>query len=51
MGSVNHLSKFIPNTASLTDQPRRLQKDENEKKKMKIVKLPVKKFEWGSNTP
>ena len=47
MGSINHLSKFIPNAASLTDQLRPLLSEENEKKKMKNVKLPVKKFELG----
>ena len=33
MGSINHLSKFIPNAASLTDKLRPLLKEENEKKK------------------
>ena len=47
MGSINHLSKFIPNNASLTDRLRPLLREENEKKKMKNVKLPGKKFEWG----
>ena len=47
MGSINHLSKFIPNAASQTDQIRSLLREENVKKKMKNVKLPVKKFEWG----
>ena len=47
MGSINHLSKFIPNAASLTDQLRPLLREENKKKKMKNVKLPVKKFECG----
>ena len=47
MGSINHLSKLIPNAASLTDQLRPLLREDNEKKKMKNVKLPVKKFEWG----
>ena len=46
MGSINHLSKFIPNAASLTDKLRPLLKEENEKKKIKNVRLPVKKFEW-----
>ena len=46
MGSINHLSKFIPNAASLTEKLRPLLKEENEKKKMKNVRLPVKKFEW-----
>ena len=48
MGSIIHLSKFIPNAASLTDKLRPLLKEENEKKKMKNVRLPVKKFEWDS---
>ena len=47
MGSKNHLSKFIPNAASLTDQLRPLLRKENERKKLKNIKLPVKKFEWG----
>ena len=48
LGSINHLSKFIPNAASLTDQLRPLLKEENDKKKLKDIKLPpVKKFEWG----
>ena len=47
MGSINHLSKFIINAASLTDQLKPLLREENEKKKMKNVKLPVKKFKWG----
>ena len=33
MGSINHLSKFIPNAANLTDKLRPLLKEENEKKK------------------
>ena len=45
MGSINHLSKFIPDAASLTDKLRPLLREENEKKKMKNVKLPVKKLE------
>ena len=44
MGSINHLSKFIPNAASLTDQLRPLLREENEKKKMKKIKLPVNKM-------
>ena len=47
MGSINHLSKFIPNAASLTDQLRPLLREENEQKKKKNIKLPVKKFERG----
>ena len=50
MGSINHLFKFIPNAASLTDQLRPLLREENKKKKMKKVKLPVKKFQWGNST-
>ena len=46
MGSINHLSKFIPNAASLTEKLRPLLKEENEKKEMKNVRLQVKKFEW-----
>ena len=45
MGSINNLSKFIPNAANLTDKLRPLVKEENEKKKMKNVRLPVKKFD------
>ena len=48
IGSINQLSKFIPNAASLTDKLRPLLKEENEKKKMKNIRLPVKKFEWDS---
>ena len=47
LGSINHLAKFIPNTASLTEKLRPLLKEENQKKKLKNMKLPVKKFEWG----
>ena len=47
MGSINHLSKFIPNAASLTDRLRPLLREENEEEKMKNDILPVKKFEWG----
>ena len=47
LGSVNHLAKFIPNAASLTEKLRPLLKEENQKKKLKNMKLPVKKFEWG----
>ena len=46
MGSINHLTKFIPNAASLTDQLRPLLREENQKKKKKNVNLLVKKFEW-----
>ena len=47
MGSLNHLSKFIPNAASLTDQLRPLLREENEKKRMRNIKLPVKKIRVG----
>ena len=33
MGSINHLSKLIPNAASLTEKLRPLLKEENEKKR------------------
>ena len=49
MGSINHLAKFIPNVASLTERLRPLLKEENQKKKLKNMKLPVKKFEWGDD--
>ena len=44
---INHLSKFIPIAAKLTDELRPLLPQENEKKKLKSIKVPVKKFEWG----
>ena len=47
LGSINHLAKFIPNAASLTEKLRPLLKEENQKRKLKNMKLPVKKFEWG----
>ena len=47
LGSINHLSKFIPNAANLTEKLRPLLREENEKKKIKSVKIQVKKFEWG----
>ena len=47
LGSINHLAKFIPNAANLTDKLRPLSREENEKKKLKNIKIPVKKFEWG----
>ena len=47
LGSINRLAKFIPNAASLTEKLRPLLKEENQKKNLKNVKLPVKKFEWG----
>ena len=46
LGSFNHVSKFVPNAASWSDQFRPLLREENEKKKTKNVKLPVRKFEW-----
>ena len=45
MDSINHLSVLIP--ASLTDNLRPLLREENEKKKMKNVKLPVKNSSGG----
>ena len=47
LGSINHLAKFIPNAASLTEKLRPLLKEENQKKKLKNMKLPVKKLELG----
>ena len=47
MGSINRLYKFIANAASLPDKLRPLLKEENEKKKMKNIRLPVKKFDWN----
>ena len=47
LGSINHLTKFIPNAASLAEKLRPLLKEENRKKKLKKMKLPVTKFEWG----
>ena len=47
MGSMNHLAKFIPNAANLTEKLRPLLREENEKKKLKSVKIQVEKFEWG----
>ena len=47
LGSINHLSKFIPNAANLTDKLRPLLREENEKKKLKNIRVPVKKFKWG----
>ena len=46
LGSMNILAKFIPNAASLTENLRPLLKKENQKKKLKNMKLPVKKIEW-----
>ena len=37
LGSINHLSKFIPNAANLTDKLRPLLREENEKKKLKNI--------------
>ena len=48
MGSIKNLSKFIPNAASLTDQP--MLREENEKKKVRKIKLPVKKNSSGGTT-
>ena len=48
LGSINHLAKFIPNAANLTEKLRPLLREENEKKKLKNIKIPVKKFEWGT---
>ena len=48
LGSINHLSKFIPNATNLTDKLRPLLREENEKKKLKNIKVPVKKFVWGT---
>ena len=45
--SINHFAKFIPNAASLTEKLRPLLKVENQKRKLKNMKLPVKEFEWG----
>ena len=47
LGSINHLAKFIPNAANLTEKLRPLLREENEKKILKSVKIQVKKFEWG----
>ena len=46
MGSINHLSKIIPHAASITDKLRPLLRDDNEKKKLKNIKMPLKKFGW-----
>ena len=46
LGSINHLAKFIPNAANLTDKSRPLLREENEKIKLKSVKIQFKKFEW-----
>ena len=50
LGSINHLASFIPIATSLFEKLRPLLKEENQKKKFKNMKLPVKKFEWGMNT-
>ena len=47
LGSINHLAKFMTNAASLTEKLRPLLKEKNQKKNLKNMKLPVKKFEWG----
>ena len=44
LGTINHLAKFIPNAANLTDKLRPLLREENEKKKLKNIKIPVKKI-------
>ena len=45
LGSINHLAKFIPIAATLTEKLRPLLREEKEKK-LKSVKIQVKKFEW-----
>ena len=50
LGSINHLAKFMTNAASLTEKLRPLLKEKIQKKNLKNMKLPVKKFEWGMNT-
>ena len=47
MGSINHLAKFFLNAASLTEKLRLLLREENERKKVKSVKIQVKNFECG----
>ena len=47
LSSINQLAKFIPNAANLTEKMRPLLKEENQNKKFKNMKLPVKKFESG----
>ena len=47
MGSINHLSNFIPIVASSTDKLRPLLGEENEKKKMLNTQLPVKNSSGG----
>ena len=47
LGSINHLAKFIPNAANLTEKLRPLLRERNEKKKLKSVKIQIKKIEWG----
>ena len=46
LGTINHLAKFIPNAFNSTDKLRLLLREENEKEKLKNVKIQVKKFEW-----
>ena len=48
--SKNHLAQFIPNAAGSTEKLRPLLREENEKKKLKSVKIQVIKFEWGGRT-
>ena len=45
LGSI--LRKFIPNAVFLTEKLRRLLKEENQKKKLKTVEVPVRKTEWS----
>ena len=39
MGSINQLAKCIPNAASLTEKLRLLLREDNEKRKLKSVKI------------
>ena len=50
LGSINHLAKFIPNAATLTEKLRPLLREENEKKKLKSVKIQVKKIRMERRT-
>ena len=47
MGSINHLSKFIPNAASLTDKLRSLLRKKKREKEDEECQITCKKFEWG----
>ena len=49
LGSINHLAKFIPNAATLTEKLRPLLREENEKKKLKSVKIQVKNSNGKKN--